>query len=375
MSDKDENGSKPPDEEVEEVPLFFSQDGMDYLLLRELRDGPMGEEQYLCLQQTWDTEGSLVEVAVLDASAPRQNHQRMEEAGRLGALLSHPSIPRIRGPFQHHGMRLLVTDYVSGFSMNMACNDACLRRRPLSEDFGLYIISEVAEALSYVHDLTDATGQGLGIIHRSISLYTIIVRHDGRVMLTDFMSALSRLPEGELTPASQLRGDLDFAAPERLCPSVELPVDGRSDLFSLGLLLLEVTTGEHLYHAEVVEKASAQLPPEALAQAEVGDLVLRALSFLPEHVEQLARDLSEPVRLILHKLLRRHPAERYPSAAALKADVDACRSARAPAYGAREALVELLEARADAKKTGLGHRASDEAERLAGEQYPPPRPC
>jgi serine/threonine-protein kinase len=367
MADKDKTGSGPPGEGIRRL---FSQDGIDYLLVRELRDGPLGDELYLCLPRMGEAYGALAEVAVLGPHASWKSHQRLQEVGRLGALLSNPAIPRIRGPLQHQGMRFLVTEYVPGFSMNMACNDACLRRRPLSEDFALHVVSEVAGALTYVHGLQDAEGKDLGIIHRSISLYTVIVRHDGQVMLTEFMSALSRLPEREVTTASRLRGDLDFAAPERLCPDEETPVDGRSDLFSLGLLLLELTTGEHLYHAEVVERASVRLPSEAFGDDEVGDLARRATAFQPEHVEELTRNLSEPVRLILHKLLRRHPAERYPSATALKADLDACRGARATSYGAREALAELLEARADAKKTGLGHRASDEAERLAGE--PPP---
>jgi serine/threonine-protein kinase len=271
-------------------------------------------------------------------------------------------------------MHFLITEYVSGFSMNMACNDACLRRQPLSEDFALHVASEVAGVLAYVHGLQDAGGQGLGLLHRGISLYTVIVRHDGQVMLTDFMSALSRLPETEVTAASRLRGDLDFAAPERLCPEVETPVDGRSDLFSLGLLLLELTTGEHLYHTEVVEQASARLPTDSFGGDDVGDLARRAAAFQSEHVEGLTRHLSEPVRFILHKLLRRHPSERYPSATALKADVDGGRDARATSYGAREALAELLKARDEAKETGLGHRSSDEAERLAGETPPPARP-
>ena len=359
MSDQDKRG-------YEGVPLLFSQDGTDYLLLRELRDGPLGEEVYLCRPRTGDTEGALVEVAVLDPRASWKSHQRMKEAGRLGSLLSHPAIPRMQGPFQHQGMCFLITEYVSGFSMNMACNDACLRRRPLSEDFALHVASEVAGVLAYVHGLPDAVGQGLGILHRGISLYTVIVKHDGQVMLTDFMSALSYLPEREVSTASRLRGDLDFAAPERLCPEEETPVDGRSDLFSLGLLLLELTTGEHLYHTEVVEQASARLSADSFGHGELGDLARRAAAFQSEHVEELTRNLSQPVRFILHKLLRRHPSERYPSATALKADVDGCRDARATSYRAREALAELLQARDDAKKTGQGHRASDEAERLAG---------
>ncbi|HEX8819861.1 MAG TPA: protein kinase [Archangium sp.] len=362
--------------------MLFSQGGTEYTRLQKLGEGPREEKLYLCRPRTGETEGALVEVAVLDRQARWKSHQRFKEAARLGALLSHPSIPRVHGQYKHRGTRYLVTDYVSGISMNMASNYACMRDRRLSEDLALYVGSAVAGALSYLHGLTDATGHSLGLIHRDINPYTVILRHDGAVMLANFTSAFSRLPGREPTTTGVVRGELDFAAPERLGRVLEVGVEARSDLFSLGLVLLELLTGEHLYFTDEVERAAARLPKdhpgsegceewlsESGGWASVEEMARRAAAFRPEHVEHLTRDVSGPVRFVLHQLLRRHPAERPATAAALKADLDACRMARGKPYGAREALEELLEARSDAEKSGSDLLASDEAERRAGEPH------
>ncbi|HEY0093359.1 MAG TPA: protein kinase, partial [Archangium sp.] len=302
-----------------------------------------------------------------------------------GALLSHPVIPRIHGLFRQGDSRYLVTEYVSGISLNMAGHYGCVRQRNLSESFMLYVASEVAGALCYVHTLTDAARRPLGVIHRGVDPYNIIVRHDGAVMLANFMSAFSRLPRREPTTTCVVRGEIDFAAPERLYPMAEgVVVDARSDLFSLGLVMLEMTTGQQLYGTDEVEQAAAALPPgypgvegggpwlsELRSWTSVEEMARRAAAFRPEHIEHLMRDVSGPLRLILHKLLRRLPSERYATAAALKTDLEACLGALGRPYGAQEALVELLEARSEAAEdNGLIELVpSDDNERRAGELY------
>lgn len=376
MSD-DTSGLKGP---ASGLPVLFSQGGTDYLRLQKLEEGPFGEKLYLCRPRTGQTYGALVEIAVLDRQGRRIGHDRMREAARLGALLSHPAIPRVHGQYKHRGTRYLITEYVPGISMNMACSSACVRDRPLSESFILHVASRVAGVLSYVHGLTDAEGQALRIIHRNVNPYTLIMREDGEVMLAHFTSAFSRLPGREPTTTWKVRGELDFAAPERLCRAVDASVDDRSDLFSLGLVMLELATGEHLYHTEEVERAAARLPPAGAPECEgwraesdswtsVEEMARRAAAFRPEHLANLTHAVPGPMRSILHKLLGRHPSQRYPTAAALKADLDACLAARNPSYGAREALAELLEAKAEAERTNSELFASDEAVRTAGKAH------
>jgi serine/threonine-protein kinase len=364
--------------------VLFSHGGTGYLRLRKLTNGPHEQRRFLCLPRTGSEVGPLVEVTVLKAAAPWASHARLEDVAALGALLSHPAIPRTHGLFQFGGARYLVTDYVSGISLNMAGHYGCVRGRQLSEAFTLYAASAVADVLSYVHGLTDAAGQPLGILHRGVDPYNIIVKHDGAVMLANLMSACSRLPRLEPATPLVVQGEIDFAAPERLYPMVEGEVDARSDLFSLGMVMLEMITGLQLYGSDEVEQAAAKLPPghpgyageepwvsEVRSWTTVEQMARRAAAFRPEHIEHLMRDVSGPVRLILHKLLRRLPAERYATAAALKADLDACLGALGRPYGAREALAELREARSQAMevKEPIELIPSDEAERRAGELH------
>jgi hypothetical protein len=136
-----------------------------------------------------------------------------------------------------------------------------------------------------------------------------------------------------------------------------------------------------------VERAAALLPPSPAPHAtgsepppgrmswtSVEQLARRAAAFRPEHLEHLTREVSAPVRRVLHRLLRRRASERPASAAEVKAGLDAClRELREP-YGPEQALEELLEARHEAAEKGPeDFFASDEAERGAGGALLPPR--
>jgi serine/threonine protein kinase len=174
------------------------------------------------------------------------------------------------------------------------------------------------------------------------------------VTLTDFGLAHSRLPGRRPTTFPRPRGNVYFAAPEALLGG---SMDSRSDLFSLGLLLLELATWEHLYN---LDSADWDVLPEALtppvkAQVlgalvtaveadlpdEVDELILRAATYGPGAVERVTRRLSEPLRGILTRLLQRDPAARYATAAELEAELRANLGTLGTAYGATEAAVEV----------------------------------
>ncbi|HEX5754259.1 MAG TPA: protein kinase [Archangium sp.] len=379
MSDAD---SRKPAPSVKKRPVLFSHGDTGYLRLRKLTHGPGEQKRFLCLPRTGDKDGPLVEVAMVTASADWTSHARLEDAADLGALLSHPAIPRHHGLFQYRGGRYLVTEYVTGISLNMAGHYGSVRGRQLSEAFTLYVASSVAEVLSYVHTLTDAAGRPLGVLHQSVDPYNIIVKNDGTVMLAHFMSAASLLPRRAPAVPFILQGEIDFAAPERLFPMPGVTADSRADLFSLGMVMLEMITGLQLYGSDEVEQAAERLPPghpgydgelpwvcEVPSWTTVEQMARRAAAFTPEHIDHLMRRVSEPVRLILHKLLRRHPEERYANAAALKGDLDACLGVLDAPYGAREAIEEVLKARSEALavKGPIELIPSDEVERRAGE--------
>jgi serine/threonine-protein kinase len=335
-----------------------------------LGSGLDGLQGYLAQPRTHGVQGAPVVVSILSHRAPLRAHQRLEEEMKLATVLTHPAIVRVHA--LHKGpdfTRYLLSEHVTGTSLSQAVTFAALRGKPLSEAFGLYVATQVADVLHHLHTRTDAEGQALGILHRDITPDSILLNEQGAVRVQDCAFASSRLPEHLLTSPSLVRGGLAYAAPERLAPSLGSRVDGRSDLFSLGMVLLEVLTHQHLYDLPEVEQAVQEqarhqeaytqltLRAEEPSWLSPGELARRATAFRPEDVERVTQGLSVPVRHVLSKLLRRNPTERYATAEELCRALTECRAAQAPEYGPQEALRELAQAERQAARRG-GHRAT-----------------
>jgi serine/threonine-protein kinase len=340
------------------------------VLVRRLGSGLDGLQGYLAQPRTHGVQGEPVVVRVLSHSAPLRAHQRLEEELRLAAVLFHPAIVRVYA--LHKGAdftRYLLSEYVTGTSLSQAVTFAALRDKPLSESFGLYVAAQVADVLQHVHTRTDAEGQPLSILHRDVTPDSLLLDEQGAVRVQDFAFASSRLPEHLPTSPFLVRGGLGYAAPEHLSPGLAPRVDGRSDLFSLGMVLLEVLTHQHLYDLPEVEQAAQERGPpqetptqpspraEEPSWVSPRELARRAAAFRPEHVERVTHGLSAPVRHLLSKVLRHNPAERYATAKELCAALKECQAAQAPEYGPQQALRELAQAERQAARRG-GQRAT-----------------
>ncbi|NMO13887.1 serine/threonine protein kinase [Pyxidicoccus fallax] len=283
----------------------------------------------------------------------QRTRARLEEEVRLARYLRHPGIARVHGLFEMgHGLCVAV-ESVEGLSLNTLLAIAQTRGRYFSDAFVLYVAAQVAEALAYAHARTDEAGIPLGIVNRDINPDRIRLEPGGGVKLTDFGVAFSRLAGRLNTTLPRPQGEVMYAAPEALLGAV---VDARADLFSLGLTLLEFSTGRHLYDpADLrIEELEARLSKEEREQvlaASVASMVTElppsaedaiwcAMSYRSEDVERAAAGLSVPLRDILHTLLRRNPAERFATAAELEAVLRTA-LARFGAYGGEEAVREV----------------------------------
>jgi len=185
----------------------------------------------------------------------------------------------------------------------------------------------------------------------------IYLRPQGAITLTDFALARSLLPGRVKTTRPYAQGDTFYASPEALLLE---ELDARSDLFSLGLVLLELATWKTLYatqsvHARDLKKELTPPMKEKVHAAEtiavakdlpehVDDCILRAATYSLEDVEELTQPLSSPLRSLLRTLLQRRPEDRFPSAAALEAELRAGLAAQGSRYGAAEALAEARRA-------------------------------
>ena len=337
--------------------LLFSVEGTRYELVRTLGRRHQGE---LLLAWRRYAKGPAGSVLIKRLSRPFSQAQarRLREEVQLAYRLDHPGIAQVHQLVMHGGWPYVVMEYVEGRSLETVLSLAALRQRPMSEPFVCHVISEVAEALHHAHTREDENGRPLGILHRDVSPESIRVGTRGEVKLVDFGVAYSLLPGREATTAGVLRGDIAYAAPERM--RLE-PVDHRSDLFSLGLVMLELLTGRHLYDLEDVEQAAQapEVPPlAALAEAQceepswvpLAQMASRIARFSAADVERATQGLSEPLRAVVHRALQREPAARYPSGLELRDALRAFLVVQGHAYGRPEAAREVLVAQQDAER-------------------------
>ena len=340
--------------------VLFTNEDTAFLVVWRMDSRPHGLLRYLVRPRTCQRVGELMEVDVLPRRAPHQARKRLEEEVQLVSRLSHPAIARVYGLHEHGGRSFLLKEHVAGCNLDTVINLGVLRERWMSEAFCLYVGGEVAGALHFAHTARDEQGRPLGILHRSVNPGSIRVGLEGVVKLTDFASAYSLLPGRLGTPKGLFRGELDYAAPERLSRRDADVVDARTDIFSLGVVLLELLTGHGLYSLEVLEVATCEvrrkLRPRTGPRAElpswasVKEMATLAAALRPEHVEAALRRVSAPVKALLHKALRKDPAERYATAAEFQSELQACpRAPQKKPYGAEEAARELLVARMEAE--------------------------
>jgi serine/threonine-protein kinase len=277
-----------------------------------------------------------------------ERRQRAVEEVRLATRLCHPGIVQVYGLEDYQGVPYVVMEHTEGIFLATAMETALLLGRTLTPAHAVYIAAEVADALHYAWNSQDEEGRPLHVVHRAVSPMSIRLESSGRVKLTDFGVAYSRMVGRLDTPSKVLRAELDYAAPEVMRHQEP---DGRADLYSLGMVLLEMLSGqypldspdERLPFRETPEavRYNARVRAERPTWTSVGELADRILSFGPEDVERVARKVPEPLKRILHKALRGNPDERYQSGGEMRDELSAWLSGQGKRFGRSRAAAEL----------------------------------
>ena len=228
------------------------------------------------------------------------------------ASLEHSQIARFYDAgIDANGLSYLAMEYVHGEPLTSWCD---ARRLGIADRLGLFL--QVLEAVQYSHEKH--------LIHRDLKPSNILVTDVGQVRLLDFgVAKLLETQEAELTPLTSVYGRAltpDYASPELLLGD---PIDARSDIFSLGVLLYELLTGVRPYR--LGSAASMGLLEQAIATVEVKkpstQIQREAVAARATTQEGLARQLRGDLDAIALKALAKNPAHRYPSAAALIEDL------------------------------------------------------
>ena len=202
---------------------------------------------------------------------------------RLAAGLHHPNIAQVFDFGEDNGEYFFTMEYVAGRNVRQLL--AAARRQGTSLPLGcaLHIVENVAAGLHHAHEHRDSDGTPLQIVHRDVSPSNVIVTYEGNVKLVDFgVAKIAAL--GPATLAGSLKGKVAYMSPEQC--RAEL-VDRRSDIFSLGILLWELTTGRKLFAGadglallKQVERADVPRPSSVAPNypRELEDIVLKALA-------------------------------------------------------------------------------------------------
>src|SRR5687768_17151470 len=216
--------------------------------------------------------------------------ERFTREAQTAARLSHPHIVPIHTVGEGRGLVYFVMGYVDGESVGGRLK----RRGRLPVEEARRIMKETADALSAAHSLS--------IIHRDIKPDNILLEGSrGRVMVTDFgiAKALSGTSGATLTGAGVAIGTPAFMSPEQAAGERE--IDGRSDLYSLGIVSYQMLTGELPFNAPTV-----------------AGILMKQITEVAPDVRARRPDVPEDLALAVSRCLEKDPANRWPTADSLR---------------------------------------------------------
>lgn len=262
------------------------------------------------------------------------------DEARIASRIRHENVARTFELADLDGILTLVMEWVDGSSMVRMLRPGLedrddLPRVALPIRHAAKIVAETCAGLHAAHELVGDDGRPLAVVHRDVSPHNILLTRDGHVKVTDFGVAKA-VGKSHMTIAGQVKGKLAYMSPEQLIGG---GVDRRSDIFALGSVLYESTTGERPFQGEH--------DPQLMTAIVMGN-------FLPpsEVVRGYPRGLEE----IVMKALSTEPDARFATALHLKQALESWLAASGPPIGAAH-VAHLLQERCgpelNARTTGL----------------------
>ena len=218
-----------------------------YELLKKIAVGGMAEI-YLARQTGLVGFEKLVVVKIiLPHLATEERFVRMflDEA-RLAATLNHPHVVQVYDLGREQESYYIAMEFIAGQDLNALVKGAKKLGQQIPIEVACRIIANAAEGLHYAHTLKDRQGKPINLVHRDVSPSNILVSYEGGVKLVDFGIAKAESQTSK-TQAGTLKGKYSYMSPEQ---ARGLPLDARSDLFALGIVLYEVLVGRRLFRRE-----------------------------------------------------------------------------------------------------------------------------
>lgn len=275
-----------------------------YRLVQRLATGGMAEVFLAVAEGPEGFQKVVVVKRVLPhfAEDPRFAEMFLDEA-RLAARLEHPNIVQIFDLGEDAGRYYLAMEYLRGLPVSQVMRRLRAQDRDLPHPLAAWLLARAAQALHYAHRLAGPDGRPLGIVHRDISPDNLFLTRNGVLKVLDFGIAKAITNRHE-TAAGTVKGKFAYMSPEQVRG---LPLDARSDVFSLGVVLYELTTAKRPFGgASDLMTVSSILhdPPPRPAEVFPGydphleAICLRCLEKDPGHRFGSAGELAEALALL-----------------------------------------------------------------------------
>jgi serine/threonine protein kinase len=273
-----------------------------YEIIRQIASGGMAE----VLLARRDDPGGRSEHVVLKRVLP---HLSSEDAflemfgreARLASELRHPNIVQVLEVGEIDGLPFIAMERLDGADLLRLLQQCAVKRQPLGTAAAIAVVAAAARGLGYAHRARGRDGRALRIIHRDVSPHNLFVTRDGGVKLLDFGIAKSAAHVG-LTGTGQVKGKISYIAPEQIRAQ---PIDHRSDLWSLGVVLWEAVAGEKLFTRDndaATLHAILSDPIPSLRRTEapgLDELLNAVLQRDPDHRINTAEEIAQYLDAIL----------------------------------------------------------------------------
>lgn len=272
-------------------------------LLAEIATGPTARVELCRVKAPERDKGKFCAVKRLHphiAEDPQFQSMFIDEVW-MTAALDHPNVVRVVGWGNDGEGTYLAVELIEGVSLARLMKTVFETREAFTERMVVFMGSQICAGLAAAHGLQSLSGEHLSLVHRDLTPGNVLVGFDGRVMIADFGLAKAKQRVTK-TLTGLLKGHPHYMAPEQ---ATDGPIDGRADLFSLGVLLFELFTGRHPWSGGnelEIFHVMANEPPEDI------------LSLRPKLDKELA--------VIVDRLLEKDPDRRYGSADEVRAHLE-----------------------------------------------------
>ncbi len=327
---------------------------LDLTVLGEIASGGMGTVE---LARLSDPDGDrLVAVKRMHpeyARDPEFVRMFRDEIWLTGSL-NHPNVVGLVGWGEDEAGPYLVMEYLDGVALARIALLGLRAGEPIPIELTAHVIARCAEGLHAAHSLTDDAGRALDIVHRDVTPSNILIGFDGSVKVTDFGIAKATGKSSQ-TRTGIIKGKIAYMSPEY---ALRRGVDGRADLYSLGIVMFELCSG-------------------AVPFAAKGDLeLLKLVAYASTpSLGTVAPDVDAGYAQVVDRLLAKNPEDRFGDGAELAGALDAWLSARGRAPADLEAeLVDYAGRYAGATRQRLALMVEQDANAGPGSADSPPRP-